>query len=271
MKIIKNNLIFKITILFFVFSFFSTVAYADLFNIEKTLMNIPTIEIANEGFATRVAPGEFLPISVKVLNFGGTKRVDAIITYQILDNQEQEIYISKDTVAIETTASFVKLGQIPSNATPGLYTAKAFIVYENQITPAETEFSFKVEKKIFGLFLSDFYRYSLFFIPVCIFLILLGSIIIKRRNRSRFSSYDYSVVPMDKRVFFELISDTIMSMRQRVGDQALEIAKGVDGLKIDEQTGRVLELSDSPSRVIALLVARYEDILGKKVSFSFRR
>lgn len=267
----KNNLLFKLLSLFFVFGLVFSIAYGDLSVTEENLINIPTIETTNEGFITRVAPGEFFPISVKILNFGGTNRVDATITYQIFNSYGEEVYVSTETVAIETTASFVKIAQIPFDSPPGIYTAKAYIIHENQIEEAITQFPFKVEKKLFGLFKSDFYRYALFFIPICIFMILLGNIIVKRRNKTRFSPHNYSQISEDKRIFFELVSDTIMEMKQRVGDRALEIAQNIDGLKIDIQTGRVLEISERPSKIIALLVSRYEEILGKKVSFSFRR
>ena len=59
-------------------------------------------------------------------------------------------------------------------------------------------------------------------------------------------------------------------MRTRVGDDALLIASNINGLKIDKETGRVLDLTDSPAKIIATLVAEYEKVLGKKVSFSFR-
>jgi hypothetical protein len=61
-----------------------------------------------------------------------------------------------------------------------------------------------------------------------------------------------------------------MQMRGRVGDQALEIASHIDGLKIDKETGRVLDLTEPPAKIIATLVSEYEKLLGKKVSFSFR-
>jgi len=87
---------------------------------------------------------------------------------------------------------------------------------------------------------------------------------------SRSSPIDYADVPTNMRTFYEILSDTIMDMRQRVGDQAILIANSVDGLKIDTETGRVLSLDRNPSKIIAELVSKYEVELGKKVSFSFR-
>ena len=61
-----------------------------------------------------------------------------------------------------------------------------------------------------------------------------------------------------------------MGMRQKVGDRALDVVASVDGLTIDEKTGRIVTLSRSPSKIIAELVSGYEKVLGEKVSFSFR-
>ena len=90
------------------------------------------------------------------------------------------------------------------------------------------------------------------------------------QERGAIAPVDYSDIPHETRVFYELISDTIMEMRQQVGENALEIAKQIEGLTIDEKTGRVLKLSAKPSKIVADLVSGYEKALGKKVSFSFR-
>jgi hypothetical protein len=51
---------------------------------------------------------------------------------------------------------------------------------------------------------------------------------------------------------------------------AIDIASNVKGLSIDQKTGRVLKITDDPSKIIALLVLGYDAVLGKKVSLSFR-
>ena len=66
------------------------------------------VRTSGEGLITRVAPGEFLPFSVKLLNFGGKRRVDVTITYQIIDSEGTEVFTESETIAVETTASFVK-------------------------------------------------------------------------------------------------------------------------------------------------------------------
>jgi hypothetical protein len=230
------------------------------------------IETTSAGLTVRVAPGELLPISVKLLNFGGGRRVDVTITYSIFDQNGAQIYATSETVAVETTATFVKTIQVPFEASPGRYTAKASLVYQDQVVPATTQFPFVVERKIFGLFQSNFIMYSGITLVIVLLAVISTNLLLRRRRNSHLlhSPMDYSDVPGGKRVFFEIISDTILQMRLKVGDPAIDVASHIPGLKIDEKTGRVLDITDNPSKVIASLVAGYEKYLGQKVSFSFR-
>ncbi|MBI3633385.1 MAG: hypothetical protein HY226_03785 [Candidatus Vogelbacteria bacterium] len=229
------------------------------------------VDTESAGLVLRVAPGELLPISVKLSNFGGGKKVDVLVKYYILTDSGVEIYSSEETVAVETTASFVKTIQVPFGAAPGIYFAKTAIVYGGQLVPATTQFPFTVERKILGIFQSDFILYSGIILILGVLLFYLARLFAEHRRLARFTPFDYSDIPHDERVFFELLSDTIMSMRQRVGDQAIEVARKVDGMVVDDKTGRVLKITGSPSKVIAGLVSGYEKALGKKVSFSFRK
>lgn len=229
------------------------------------------VNTSNAGIATKVAAGELLPISVKLSNFGGGKRVDVLVKYSIFNNNGNEIYSASETVAVETTDNFIKKIQVPFGTTPGTYTAKTSVTYQGQQVPATTQFSFTVERKILGIFQSDFILYGSIAIIISILLVLLGRLLIKRQRAMRFIPFDYSNIPHSKRTFYEILSDTIMQMRGRVGDDALIIASNINGLKIDIKTGRILTLTDKPAKIIATLVSEYEKRLGKKVSFSFRR
>lgn len=228
------------------------------------------VETSSAGLVTKVAPGEVLPVSVKLLNFGGGTKVDVILHYAILTSTGREIYASNETVAVETTANFIKTIQVPFETLPGTYIAKTSVTYGGQLVPAVTEFPFRVERRILGLFQSDFLLYGGSVILVSIGMVMLRRSMTKRRNARRFSPFDYSEIPHHERAFFELISDTIMEMREQVGDAALDIAAHTQGLVIDEKTGRVLKVTEIPSQVIARLVSGYEYALGKRVSFTFR-
>ncbi len=201
----------------------------------------------------------------------GTRRLDVQVYYFILSHENESIYSSSETVAVETTASFVKMVQIPYYIIPGVYSIKVSIKYDGQTVPATSHFPFTVEKKIGGIFQTTLFAYiALAFLTA---ITLAATLIILRRkyyNRSRLSPIEYSDVPSNMRTFYEIISDTIMDMRQRVGDQAIVIANSIDGLKLDPESGKVLSISENPSKIIAELVSKYELELGKKVSFLFR-
>lgn len=231
----------------------------------------PETQTSTTGLTAKVAPGEILPLSVKLLNFGSSNRVDVAVSYTVTDSKGAIIYSAHETVAVETTASFVKKIPIPLGTIPGHYIAKSFILYPDQLTPATSEFPFMVERKYFGVFQSDWYLYGGILVVVIILAAVISRLLIRRRRVSRMVTQEYAEIPHDMRIFYEMLSDTIIQMRQRVGDQALEIASHIEGLTLDRKSGRVLALSGRPSKIIADLVTKYELILGKKVSFSLRK
>jgi hypothetical protein len=266
------NILFRTIYIFFLAFLFIGVsrqtvwAQGTITNAEKNA----AVQSNSVGLAVKIAPGELLPISVKILNFGGGKRVDVTITYLITSEKNVEVYRATETVAVETTNSFVKTIQIPSDTAPGVYMAKTSILYKGQETPATTQFSFRVDRKILGLFQNEFLLYGGGTLLFSLLMAVIGYSLIRHRASSRFGPIDYSHIPHNERVFYELISDTVLGMRQKVGDRALDIASRVEGLTIDEETGRIVKLTRSPSKIIAELVLGYEKTLGEKVSFSFR-
>lgn len=219
----------------------------------------------------KVAPGELLPVSVKLLNVSGTRRLDVQVYYSVLSGSGESVYSSSETVAVETTASYVKMVQIPYYLIPGVYSVRVSIKYDGQTVPATSHFPFTIETKIGGIFRTTLILYAVVSL-IAGFLIVAFFIFFRKKynQRSRLSPIEYSNIPNNMRTFYEIISDTIMDMRQRVGDQAIIIANSVDGLKIDPESGKVLSLSGNPSKIIAELVSKYEFELGKKVSFLFR-
>ena len=236
-----------------------------------SLANPQGVTTSSAGLAAKVAPGELLPISIKLSNFGGGGRIDVLVQYGIYASNGKKIYSADETVAVATTNNYVKALQIPPGTAAGTYTVKTSITYAGQVVPAESEFTFQVEPRILGLFRGEFIMYSGVTILTSALVVMIGVSLIKRRRTTRLAPLDYSNIPSEQRVFYELISDTVMSMRQKVGDKALEIAIHTQGLAIDKRTGRILKLSDSPSKVIADLVSNYERVLGKKTNFEFRR
>jgi len=236
-----------------------------------TMAGAQEVQTASGALVTRVAPGELLPISVKLTNFGGGSRVDVTIDYQILNEKGGSVLTEKETVAVETTASFIKVIQIPRDVPPGNYTAESSIVYQGQKVPATANYQFTVERKILGLFVSQFIVYSIITVLVGIAFVITSRLVKKKLRVSRLTPHEYPEIPKEERIFYEIVSDIIAQMRQRVGDRALDIAKSIDDLVIDENDGKVLNIKKSPAKIIALLILKYEKTLGEKVSFAFPR
>jgi len=229
------------------------------------------VQTSSGNLVTRVAPGELLPVSVKLTNFGGGSRVDVTIDYRILNEKGEAVITEKETVAVETTASYIKVIQIPRDIPPGNYTAESSIVYQGQKVPATASYQFTIERKILGLFESQFIIYGIITIFVGIASVIASRLIKKKLRVSRLTPHEYTEIPKEERIFYEIVSDIIAQMRQRVGDRALDIAKSIDDLVIDENSGRVFKIKKSPAKIIALLILKYEKTLGEKVSFAFPR
>jgi hypothetical protein len=219
------------------------------------------VKTSGEVLALRVAPGELLPISVKFLNFGAGEKVDVAVMYRILDEKKNVLVTENETVAVETTASFIKNIQIPKSFAPGTYIAESSIVYKDQDVPATSNFQFTVEKKIFGVFQSDFYLYLLITLAVGALFAFLSRLFMKKRE-TRVVFHDYSSVPKGKRMYYEMVSDMIAQMHRSEGDRAYEMAGRIDGLTVDSDSGKVLEIKNDPAEIVTLLLIKYQTTFG---------
>ncbi len=271
----KNKKLFlcQTLALFFLFSVFLDA---------KAQVNGENIKVLSESAGNRIAPGEFLPVSVKLVNFGSEKRIDVIINYKIFNNadkdiyQQKEIYAESETVAVETTASFIKRIQIPYNFKPGFYTLVTVLNYPYQENPAISKTPFFVEEKIGGFFKSDLTVYSIFLflvIAVVVLLAVLITYILSRHKKihSATIQYDYSNKPKDQIIYYEILSGIVSQMRLRIGDKALKIAKENPELEINEKTGEIIEIKKDPAKIVSLLISEYEKLIGQPISFDVRR
>ncbi len=245
-----------------------TSSIALLPNLPPGETNLFDVTLDSAGLSSSVAPGESVAFSVKLVNLGSQRRADVTLSYRLLDSSGKQVYAESETVAVDTTASFVKRIPVPQGALAGAYTVETSLSYAGQQRPAVSRFTFSVVSPSPGTNNNMLYVAG---IGLAI-LLLLGILYVRRvRTRGRFVVHDYSDKPKEERIYYEIISDTIGQMRQRAGDRALEVATHTEGLVVDEKTGRVLELGGNPAKIVAGLVSGYEQALGKKVSFSFRR
>jgi len=266
----KNSSCKIIKFLLFSLALFLSVGCGFYAKAEDYAENNEKIEAKSESLDNRVAPGEFLPVSVKLINFGSLKRVDVIIDYKILNQYNEEVYSENETVAVETTASFVKRIQVPGNIASGNYTLVSILTYPYQEQPAVSKFSFVVEKKIGGFFANDLILYSVIAFIVIFIGLIFVYFFIGYSQRRKVLIYDYSDKPKSQIIYYQILGNIISEMRLRIGDDAIDIAKDIPNLQINEKNGYIIEIKNDPAKIIALLISRYEKISGQRLSFSLR-
>lgn len=218
--------------------------------------NLNKIEVTTIDQFQKVAPGESLPVAMKLLNMGGSGRVDVEITYKLEDFNKNVISEELETVAVETTASFIKQVKIPPDLKPGKYFVLADMKYPQQKVPAVSRTPFSVEYKFLGFFLDQLLILATITI-IGIIIVLLIVYFINKSRRIVVSQFDYSKIPQQLRPYYELISDIILTMRLHLGDKAIKLANQVNGLEVAE-SGKVLLIKKEPMEIVTLLTLQCE-------------
>lgn len=261
---LKTEMNFKtLKILFLFFTFF--VSVHPVFSQTNGFINL-----VSESGSNKFSSGDFLSFSLKLVNFGSISRQDVTITYQITDSQNNEVYVSSETVAVDTTASFVKRIPLPDSLKSGLYTLSANLIYPGQQQVATSKFTFSIESKIGGFFISDLIIYGLSSITIIIFIIIIVYFFTRKLNKNRVFFFNYSDKPKNEIVYYEILSDMINQMRFRIGNDAIELAQEIPNLQIDSRSGKVINIAKEPAKIIALLIHRFEEFSGHKMSFGLR-
>jgi len=93
-----------------------------------------------------ITTGENIWFTTKIMNLGGTERMDITLKYSILDEKSNIIAEKSETMAIETQASFVGNLKVPDNAEKGDYNLNVELFVNNN-KEAESYDSFKINKK----------------------------------------------------------------------------------------------------------------------------
>lgn len=216
---------------------------------------------------TEVSGGDRLYFEVEIKYPENSKRKDLRLEYQIIENGEL-IASEKVLRAIETQTSFLDYIVVPKSAKAGIKELRV-IVADYQELNDEVFATFRVlksENKTGARF------FPIGFAFLAAIFAIYQVVLIKRRIRiGRLAPHEYSEIPRERRIFYEIISDIIMQMRYHAGDKAIDIAEDIDDLAVDASSGRVLEIKKSPEKIIALLILKYEKMLGKKVNFMLRK
>jgi acyl-CoA thioesterase FadM len=226
------------------------------------------IQTGSVSAAPRIGPGERLPVRVKLSNFGSTARTDVIVNYAVISSGGIEVLVESETVAVETTATYIHDIALPDDISPGTYTTKTSVIYPGQKAPAVGSYEFKVERKFFGVFMSDLIIYSS---------IALGGLgvsflvlwLVRRNRAASLAPHDYSSLPSDIRIYYEIVEDVIRQMRFHEGDKALAMTSKVSSLAVNATTGKVMRITGDPAAAVAALVSEYEKNFGRRVNISF--
>jgi len=266
-KIIKNLFFYQLIFFLLLCGAPTNAQQKSLF---ASVINVGVSNTEHKNTTNKIAPGEILPVSIELSNFGSDKRVDVIIIYKILDRNNNEVYSQSETVAVETTASFIKRIQLPNTIKPGQYTVVSSLNYPHQESPAVSSFQILVEEKIGGFFKNDLIIYSTLACAMVLIVIILFFVFARRSLKNYPHLHDYSDKPKDQMIYYEILIDIISQMRLRIGNDALEIAKDIPELEINEKNGLVINIGSEPAKIIALLISRYEKTSGKRVSFGLR-
>ena len=211
-----------------------------------------------------LVPGESLPVNVQLLNFGTpNERVDVSMLLRVIDKNGSVISEYSETVAVQTTASFVRYIQLPESINYGEYILKLHVSYKNQMFPAISEQRFKVERSFLGYGISKWVP-TLPFALIPFFLLFL---FIKRRERVRLINRDYTHISEDQRTNYEIVHDIIDALHYHVGDKKIkEIASHVPGLEVDDSGSQIKSLTGPTEDIVSTLIHEYEEVMGKKVN-----
>jgi hypothetical protein len=115
------------------------------------------LDLKIETITKEVVPGEKLKYQVTIYNLGLTKKVDVFMNYTVKRVETDEVIVSEqETLAVETSSSFVRSIPIFENVEPGLYTIMAVGWYENKTASSIAAFSVVRPPWIYNLLLAIF-------------------------------------------------------------------------------------------------------------------
>jgi hypothetical protein len=217
----------------------------------------------------RAAPGEDIPVQVRLSNFGSESRADVTVEFSVLDDAGRSVAAESQSLAVETSLSFIHPLSLPPAVPAGEYTVRVSVIYPGQEAPAVSSYQLTVEQKIAGIFLSDFLRYVL--VAAVSVMVVLGSAwMFERYHHRRDAAHDYTEVPQAIRVYYEIVADIIREMRLHEGDAALQVAAEVKGLHVND-AGVVTSIEGSPGVVVSALVSAYEEKFKKRINLCFEK
>ncbi len=117
---------------------------------EKKVLFIIEVESKGALFDLRVKipdeylnmlPGKEVLAEIELFNLGEVKRADVELEYTIEDSQGNKVTKKKETMAIETQASFIRKIKIPTNVKGGKHILYIKVIYNEKSASATAEFN----------------------------------------------------------------------------------------------------------------------------------
>ena len=243
-----------------VFQFITKKANADLVHpISSTISTTGQLSVG------KVAPGEQLPLQVQLINFGTpNESIDVTLTYSIRNDKNIVVLESAETVAVQTTSSFIKNVLIPMDFSTGTYTIDLLMTYKNQEFPAISKAKFKIKNRFLGFYTDDWFAAGpIMFVPLLLMFFWLK----RKKEDQKLLRPHYAHIAEEERTYYEMIHDIVVCIHKHVGDKKMqEIVDHIEGLTLDSSNLYVEELSGSIEEIISKLIYEYENIIGKKAN-----
>jgi len=88
-----------------------------------------------------VSPGEEVSGEISLYNLAGTGKVDVLVEYTILNKNGDEILHEQETIAVETSTSFVRSFKLPEGVGSGKYFLYVKTTYNGLVASASSQFN----------------------------------------------------------------------------------------------------------------------------------
>lgn len=165
---------------------YSTLAFIFLMEI-VFVQSASNLEVSIHNNYKEVSAGNDIWFTIKIANLEDTGRVDISLNYWISDDKNSIIAENKETMAVQTQASFVRTFNIPKDAESGKYKLNVKMDYgDNKEVVAETSFNV-VEKQI------DNRMYYIIAIVTVLILVLIILIFSYKKLRALFEKLQIKI------------------------------------------------------------------------------
>ena len=88
-----------------------------------------------------LSPGEDVSAEISLYNLAGTGKVDVFVEYAILNRNGEEILREQETIAVETSTSFIRSFKLPEGVSSGKYFLYVKTTYNGLVASASSQFN----------------------------------------------------------------------------------------------------------------------------------